>query len=250
VRRRLAALALLVAMPAAAQTVTGTVTWRERMMLPPEAILEVTVEDISRADAPSTRLARFALSPVGAPPLAFELDLPAPDPRARLTLRATIRDGGALIFTTDTIVPVLTQGAPTHADLLLVRVAAPAVPTLTGIDWRLTALAGIPLPSGARDPVLRFAGMDGATFAASAGCNRFGGTARIDGEGIAFGPAAATRMACPPPLDAAEAALATALATTARWGSTAPPSASSTPQAPSSSKRDRPLSLAPPPAAD
>jgi len=218
VRRRLAALALLVAMPAAAETVTGTVTWRERMMLPPEAILEVTVEDISRADAPSTRLARFALSPVGAPPLAFELDLPAPDPRARLTLRATIRDGGALIFTTDTIVPVLTQGAPTHADLLLVRVAAPAVPTLTGIDWRLTALAGIPLPSGARDPVLRFdPGMDGATFSASAGCNRFGGTARIEGEAIAFGPARATRMACPPPLDAAESALAAALESAVRW---------------------------------
>jgi putative lipoprotein len=216
--RLLAALVLGLAMPATAETVTGTATWRERMMLPPGAVLEVTVEDISRADAPSTRLARFALSPVGAPPVVFDLDVPAPDPRASLTLRATIRDGAVLLYTTDTIAPVLTQGAPAHADLLLVRVTAPVTPALAGVDWRITAIAGTPVPPEARDPVLRLqATADGAMFAASAGCNRFAGTARIEGPTLAFGPAAATRMACPPPLDAAEAALATALATTARW---------------------------------
>jgi putative lipoprotein len=218
VRPALAALALLAGMPAAAETVTGTVTWRERMMLPPGAVLEVTVEDISRADAPSIRLARFALSPVGAPPLAFELDVPAADPRATVSVRASIRHEGALLFTTDTVAPVLTQGAGPHADLLLVRVPGPAAPAVTGIDWRLASLAGAPLPPEARDPVIRFdAGAHGATFAASAGCNRFAGTVRIDGDALAFGPARSTRMACPPPLDAAEAALSDALARAVRW---------------------------------
>ncbi|MCU0855276.1 MAG: META domain-containing protein [Rhodobacteraceae bacterium] len=217
-RRLAAALALLAAMPALAETVTGTVTWPEPAALPPAAVLEVAVEDISRADAPSTTLARFAVSPVGGPPVAFEVEVPAPDARATLSVRATIRQGGALLFTTDTVAPVLTRGAPAHADLTLIRVAAPSSPALAGIDWRLVALGGAPLPPEAREPALRFdATADGATFAASAGCNRFGGTARIDGDALAFGPARATRMACPPPLDAAEAALSAAFAATVRW---------------------------------
>lgn len=216
--RSLTALALLAAMPAAAETVTASVTWQGAAALPPAAVLEVTVEDISLADAPSTRLAGFTISPVGAPPLAVALDVPAPDPRASLSVRATIRQAGTLLYTTDTVAPVLTRGAPAHADLALIPVSAPAAPAIAGIDWRITALGGQPLPPEARDPVLRFeAGHDGATFAASAGCNRFAGTARIEGDGLSFGPARATRMACPPPLDAAEAALAAALGETARW---------------------------------
>jgi putative lipoprotein len=205
-------------MPAHADTVTGTLTWPEPTGLPPAAVLEVTVEDISRADAPSTRLAGFTLSPVGAPPLAFTIDVPTPDPRASLTVRATVRDGDALLLTTDTIAPVLTQGAGTHADLTLIHVGAPSPAALTGRDWRITTIGGAPIPSEARDPVLNFkTTADGAAFAASAGCNRFVGQARIAGDTLTIGPAASTRMACPSPLDRAEAALAAALGATARW---------------------------------
>jgi putative lipoprotein len=218
VRRFLAALALLAAMPAHADTVTGTLTWPEPTGLPPAAVLEVTVEDISLADAPSTRLAAFTLSPLGAPPIAFTIDVPTPDPRASLTVRATVRDSDALLLTTDTVAPVLTQGAGTHADLALIHVGASSPAALTGIDWRITTIGGTPVPAEARDPILNFkTTADGAAFAASAGCNRFVGQASIAGDTLTFGPAAATRMACPPPLDAAEAALAAALAATARW---------------------------------
>jgi putative lipoprotein len=205
-------------MPAHADTVTGTLTWPEPTGLPPSATLEVTVEDISRADAPSTRLAGFALSPVTAPPLAFTIDVPAPDPRASLTVRATVRDGDSLLLTTDTIAPVLTQGAGTHADLSLIHVGTPSPAVLTGIDWRIATIGGAPIPPEARDPILNFkTTADGAAFAASAGCNRFVGQATIAGDTLAIGPTASTRMACPPPLDRAEAALAAALAATARW---------------------------------
>jgi putative lipoprotein len=216
--KRLAAALALTAMPAHADTVTGTLTWPEPTGLPPAAVLEVTVEDISLADAPSTRLAGFTLSPVGAPPIAFSIDVPAPDPRASLTVRATVRDGDALLLTTDTIAPVLTQGAGTHADLALIHVGAPSPAALTGIDWRITMIGGAPIPPEARDPVLNFkTTADSAAFAASAGCNRFVGQATIAGDMLTIGPAAATRMACPPPLDRAESALAAALAATARW---------------------------------
>lgn len=221
-RRLLAAAALVAAVPAAAQTVTGTVTYRERSALPPEAVLEITVEDVSRADAAAEILARTSMVADGGPPFGFELEVdPARvDQPARLSVRATIRHQDALLFTTDTVAPVLTQGAGTHVDLLLVPVAstAQAAPALTGIDWRINALGGAPVPPEVHEPAIRFeAGMDAAGFTASVGCNRFGGSARIKGDTLTFGPARSTRMACPPPLDAAEAALSDALTDTARW---------------------------------
>jgi heat shock protein HslJ len=155
---------------------------------------------------------------VGAPPIAVSLDVPTPDPRASVTVRAAVRAGDTLLLTSDTVAPVLTGNAGNHADVTLVHVAARTAPALTGIDWRLTALGGATVPPEAREAILRFdAGMDGASFAASVGCNRFAGQVRIARDTLAFGPARSTRMACPPPLAAAEAALSAALTATAGW---------------------------------
>ena len=44
---------------------TGTVAYRERVALPPDALVEVTLEDVSRADAASVVLARQTLKPEG-----------------------------------------------------------------------------------------------------------------------------------------------------------------------------------------
>jgi putative lipoprotein len=218
-RAGLAALALCLAMPAAAETVTGTAMWRERIMLPAGAVFEVTVEDIARADAPAEVLGRTEIAVETGPPIPFEVavDPARIGPQARPAVRATVRHEGRLLFTTDTVVPVLEDGAPSEVSLLLVGVAAPET-GLAGTEWRLTALGGAPLPPEARDPELVFIVEGGETrFAASAGCNRFAGGARIDGPSLAFGPAMSTRMACPPPLDAAETALADALERAARW---------------------------------
>lgn len=35
------------------KTITGTVAYRERIALPPNAVVTVTLEDVSLADAPS-----------------------------------------------------------------------------------------------------------------------------------------------------------------------------------------------------
>ena len=47
--------------------------------------------------------------------------------------------------------------------------------------------------------------------ARAVGCNRIVGKPKIDGQSIAFGPMAGTRMACPPPLDQIEAKYMAAL---------------------------------------
>ncbi|MEJ2385323.1 MAG: YbaY family lipoprotein, partial [Xanthomonadales bacterium] len=103
-------------------TVTGTINYRERIALSPEAVATVTLEDVSRADAPATVIARQEITNPGAPPIAFEIEYPlnAIDERMSYTVRAQIRDRGRLMLTTDTHAPVLTRGGGDTVDLALV----------------------------------------------------------------------------------------------------------------------------------
>jgi len=119
------ALGAAFAASAAAAQVTGTAYYRERMALPPGAVFEAVLEDISRADAPATELARVIRPEPGAPPFAFALDYDpaAIDPRARYAVRARVLVDGRLMFTSDTVAEVITQGAPDEVEILMVRVA-------------------------------------------------------------------------------------------------------------------------------
>lgn len=106
--------------------VNVTVTYRERILLPPGHVLKVRVEDVSLADAPARVLAEHSEALEGrAPPYQSTLGFPASqiDPRHTYAVRAEIRDpAGALRFTTDTRHAVLTHGAPASADIVLVAV--------------------------------------------------------------------------------------------------------------------------------
>ena len=64
----IAGLALLT--PASAQEtkmVTGTATYRERIALPPDAVFEATLEDVSRQDAPAVIIGRARMEKPGNP---------------------------------------------------------------------------------------------------------------------------------------------------------------------------------------
>ncbi|MEJ2539899.1 MAG: YbaY family lipoprotein, partial [Gemmatimonadota bacterium] len=77
-------------------TLTGQVIYRERMMPRPGSTLTVTLEDVSRADAPSEVLGIFETTLEGGPPYEFriEYDPASIDERMRYNLRARIeRDG-------------------------------------------------------------------------------------------------------------------------------------------------------------
>jgi putative lipoprotein len=106
-------------------TVTGVVSYRQRIALPPEAVIEVKLQDTSRADAPAIDLATQTIRAEGKqPPYAFTLRL---DPtrieeRNRYTVAARITVGGQLRFISDRSYAVLTHGAPSRVDLVLVPV--------------------------------------------------------------------------------------------------------------------------------
>jgi len=106
-------------------TLRGTVTYRERVALSNRAVLELTLEDVSRQDVAAPVIATKTLPDPGQVPIRFELAYPSNDidPRLAYALRARITDGGRLLFTTDTVVPVLTRGAGREVHPVLVRVA-------------------------------------------------------------------------------------------------------------------------------
>jgi len=104
-------------------TVSGTVNYRERIALTPEAVVLVQLLDVSLADASAKQIAIQTIKPKHQVPIPFELIYDPADIDERMTyaVRATIREGGRLLFTTDRHYPVLTRGHPHHADLVLVR---------------------------------------------------------------------------------------------------------------------------------
>lgn len=110
--------------------VTGTVWIRQKVALPPDAVLTVTLSDASLADAPSAVLAQKAVRTEGKQaPFSFVLPFNPADikPNARILLSAAITVNDKLVFITDTVKPVINQGG-TKADLVLVPVQQMAVP--------------------------------------------------------------------------------------------------------------------------
>ena len=105
---------------------TGTITYRERIALPPTATVDVRLEDVSRADAMPPVIVRTRIDRPGQVPIRFNLDV---DPslinaRGRYAVRATIKDGETALFTSMDTALVLTQGHGTRVELVLTRVGS------------------------------------------------------------------------------------------------------------------------------
>lgn len=94
------------------ELITGTVFYRERIAISPQAVIRVTLEDVSRADTASVVIAETRFQASGGPPYAFALgyDPALIQERARYTLRATIRLDGQLLFTSTGHIPPFQDG--------------------------------------------------------------------------------------------------------------------------------------------
>ena len=105
-----------------AVTVNGTATYRERMTLPPDAVFEATLEDVSRADAPALVVASTRVT-APAVPIAFSIGVdPARiDASRRYAVRGRITLNGQLMFSTDTVYPVFGAGNVRRVDNMLLR---------------------------------------------------------------------------------------------------------------------------------
>ena len=184
--------------------IEGEVFYRERMMLPPEADIEVQLQDISRADAMATILSSVIIKADGGPPYPFTIsyDTARIDPRMRYALRATIAVGDRLLFTTMEYIDPF-SGNP--LEVLVQRVAEPvrhSGPALEDTVWELHTLAGDVVTGGAQDkqPDMQLVPQE-MRVAGFSGCNRYTGSysregASQHGSPLSFGPLAGTMMAC------------------------------------------------------
>lgn len=206
---------------------TGSVLYRERIALPPDARIEVRLEDVSRADAPADVLAEQTFTANGKQvPFPFELRY-APEriqANHRYSVRASIRGAnGELMFASPSHHPVLERGAADQSiTVLLQRTATPqpgpgapaaggggadaasnaaggAGGSLPSGAWRLVAIQrpGAAEEAVAGDARYTVAFADGR-LTGLANCNRYTGGYEEPGPGkLKVLPMATTLMACP-----------------------------------------------------
>jgi putative lipoprotein len=184
--------------------ISGTVSYRERIALPPDAAVEIVLLDVSRMDVAATTIAEQTIDPAGQIPIHFELvyDTAAIDQGMQYAVRATIKRHGNYLFVTDRSHPVLTRGNPDRVELVLVRSGGAEAPMthtgLHGTRWELRELANEPVNrEGSQEMHFLQFDDDRKTAFGFAGCNKFTGEYMESGTALKFGNLARTMRACP-----------------------------------------------------
>jgi putative lipoprotein len=206
--------------------ITGTVAYRERVVLPADAAIAVRLEDTSQQDAPTKLIGESVVAAAGQQvPISFQISFNPVDinPAHIYRLRANITVNGTMTFTSTTAYPVITHGAPMQANIMLQQApaAAPtkgAGPKLHGTYWMLVELNGKPaVPGmGKTQPYIRLHREQGS-LEGSSGCNGVVGTYIVEQDALRFTPSGTTLMMCPPALMEQEQGLINALKATSSY---------------------------------
>lgn len=214
-----------------AVVITGSASFRERLALPPEAVFEAVLLNVSRPGAPAIVLGRDRIQPVPGPMIAFRIpyDPAVIDSRMNYSVRATIKVGEQVWFSTEAVTPVLTHGHGNTATLTLRLTRSQSKNTeggsetaaLTNTYWRLARLDGnlvqkFPHHREAH-VVLTEDGRGGHSVRALFGCNPMGGNYKVQGGMLDMTTLRTTVMACVPPLDQQEDRMKRLLQTPVQW---------------------------------
>lgn len=225
----IAATVLFVAPSLAAKlTITGDVTYRERIALPAGATLSVGLVDLAKPDEPRIAAAAALANP-GEVPLTFTLNFDENIIVAGHTyglVAEIIADNGAVWFRNAT---PYTVSLPTPSEPIVIIVTflgsngttpAPVaeVPTITpllDVTWEAETIAGQPVIRGAKSSLSIASDMRAG---GRGGCNSWFAQAEVNGEALAFSAVAATRMACATAeITAQEQGFFAAIAATRYW---------------------------------
>jgi len=102
--------------------VRGTIKYLQRIALPRDAIVKVTLADVSRADAPAVTIAEQTIKPAGRQvPFVFDLryDPNRINQTGRYVIQARITNAGKLIFINTDSYPVITGGNPSSVEVIV-----------------------------------------------------------------------------------------------------------------------------------
>jgi uncharacterized lipoprotein YbaY len=127
-------------------TLSGTVTYLLRIALAPDAVVEVTLQDVSKANAPAEVISTQTIETKGAQvPIAYSLkyDPAKIDAKNTYAVRATITEDGKLTWTSTKRYPVLTRGAPVDGVEIIVEQVPQTTAAVTPDSTTLPALTGV-----------------------------------------------------------------------------------------------------------
>lgn len=181
---------------AAEKTVSGEVLYRERIALPPNAVLTVEIADVSLADAPAAIVGRQVVDPAGQVPIKFAIsfDPAVVRPNMEYALQARITVNDTLWFINDTRHTV-DMSSDSQQTLVLKMVhkteTTPSSPTIFDAIWVSEHVTGSEMP-----PTFSVK-PDGKIFGKGP-CNSYFGTAEVGTGTIAIGEVGSTFMACAP----------------------------------------------------
>lgn len=181
--------------------VTGSVTYRERIALPPGAVLEVSLLDVSRQDVVAMVISSDSIEMSGVPTeFSLPYDSDVVSDALSYSVRAQIMLSGKLLYTSTTANPVLTRGAGDHVDIIVQRVASQT--SILGTNWVVEQVGGETVTLD-RPQTIQF-DQDGS-LAVFGGCNQFIGSYDNDDGHFALSRGmAGTLMACPEAINALE----------------------------------------------
>lgn len=199
---------------AGSMTLSGKVIYRERMLLPAGAVIEVKLLDVSLADAPARTIAETRITDTRQGPIPYTLRFDSSQIESRRTyaLQARIQEGDRLLFINTTRHAVF-AGGKDEGDIQVEKVGSPAEPPSPPSPvgrWLAEDIRGGGVIDNLQS-VLEIA-TDG-TVTGSGGCNRMRGQATIAGTSLTFGAMAGTRMACSPAVMDQESKFLSALET-------------------------------------
>ena len=203
---------------AAAKVLKGEVMYRERIALPPNAVLYVQLAEVSQADAPATVIGERKVIPAGQVPIKFEIgfDPSVVRPSMIYALQAGITAGDRLLFVSDVLHQVgpLTDAPQTIVLKMVAPDDAATEASVVGQSWLVEYVDGIGVIA---EPQATFRISEDGKAGGSGPCNAYFATAKIDGSTIAISDIGSTRMACAPQVMAQEKALFAALAKAASY---------------------------------
>lgn len=194
---------------AATRVLKGNVTYSEEVKLPKSARAEISLVDVSLADAASVEIAKTVLEP-GKLPFSYRLryDAKKLKPNMRYALQVRITDGGQLLYTTTMHYAV--TGAERRVNVAVSKLGEETGPALWS-DWQVQSISGLSKLAGSANLKLSSDG----SVSGNGGCNAIRGALSVSGDdGLSFGPIASTRKMCPPELMELENAFVQALGKT------------------------------------
>jgi putative lipoprotein len=203
---------------AAEKVLKGEVMYRERIALPPNAVLYVQLAELSPAGAPATVIGTRKVIPAGQVPINFEIGF---DPRVIrpnmiYALQARITADDRLLFVSDVrhqVVP-LTDAPQTIVLKMVAPDDAATEASVLGQSWLVEYIDRIGVIA---EPRATFRISEAGKAGGSGPCNVYFATAKVDGSTIAISDIGSTFKACAPEVMAEEKALFEALAKAASF---------------------------------